>query len=76
MSKRAVEERGSDAEILEGERTDEVDLDDPALYLNREFELLSFQERVLEEAADPTNPLNSEIFFVGRTERVQIQRRT
>ncbi len=65
MSKRAVEERGSDAEILQDERTDEVDLDDPALYLNREFELLSFQERVLEEAADPTNPLLERVRFLA-----------
>src|SRR5437667_131417 len=33
------------------------DLDDPRLYLNRELDLLSFQERVLEEAKDPRTPL-------------------
>jgi len=32
-------------------------LDDAALYLNRELALLRFQERVLEEAQDATNPL-------------------
>ena len=32
-------------------------LDDPSLYINRELALLRFQERVLEEALDPANPL-------------------
>ncbi|MHB1018056.1 MAG: polyphosphate kinase 1 [Coriobacteriia bacterium] len=32
-------------------------LDDPSLYINRELALLGFQERVLEEALDPANPL-------------------
>src|ERR1041384_816575 len=32
-------------------------LDDPALYVNRELGLLSFQWRGLEEARDPSNPL-------------------
>lgn len=32
-------------------------LDDPALYINRELALLRFQERVMEEAFDPANPL-------------------
>lgn len=32
-------------------------LDDPELYINREIALLRFQERVLEEALDPANPL-------------------
>jgi polyphosphate kinase len=30
---------------------------DASLYLNRELSLLAFQERVLEEAFDPANPL-------------------
>ena len=34
-----------------------VPLDDPTLYINREIALLRFQERVLEEALDPANPL-------------------
>lgn len=32
-------------------------LDDPSLFINRELALLQFQERVLEEALDPGNPL-------------------
>ena len=40
-------------------------LDDPALYLNRELSLLSFQSRVLEEAQDPTNPLLERVKFLS-----------
>ncbi|MCU1257431.1 MAG: Polyphosphate kinase [Bryobacterales bacterium] len=32
------------------------DLSDPRLYLDREFSLLAFQRRVLQEAEDPQNP--------------------
>ena len=41
------------------------DLDDPALYVNRELGLLSFQWRVLEEALDPTNPLLDRVNFLA-----------
>src|SRR5712691_7893452 len=41
------------------------DLDDPHLYVNRELGLLSFQERVLEEAKDPTNPLLERVNFLS-----------
>jgi polyphosphate kinase len=41
------------------------DLDDPALYLNRELSLLAFQRRVLEEAEDPTNPLLERVRFLS-----------
>src|SRR5215469_14644839 len=42
-----------------------ANLDDPALYLNRELSLLAFQRRVLEEAEDPTNPLLERIRFLA-----------
>ena len=42
-----------------------VDLDDPSLYINREISLLSFQERVLEEAEDPENPLLERVKFLS-----------
>ena len=42
-----------------------VDLDDCSLYLNREVELLRFQERVLEEAEDPANPLLERMQFLA-----------
>jgi len=40
-------------------------LDDPALYINRELALLRFQERVLEEAFDPANPLLERVKFLA-----------
>jgi polyphosphate kinase len=40
-------------------------LDDPALYLDREISLLSFQRRVLEEARDPGNPLLERLKFLS-----------
>ena len=40
-------------------------LDDPALYINRELSLLAFQRRVLEEAADPDNPLLERVKFLS-----------
>ena len=43
----------------------DVDLDSPALYLNRELSLLCFQERVLEEAEDPGNPLLERVKFLS-----------
>ena len=41
------------------------DLDDPALYVNRELGLLSFQWRVLEEARDASNPLLERTKFLA-----------
>jgi len=42
-----------------------VRLDDPALYINRELSLLAFQQRVLEEAEDDTNPLLERFKFLS-----------
>ena len=41
----------------------EVDLTDPALYLNRELSWLEFNHRVLEEAQDRRNPLFERVKF-------------
>jgi polyphosphate kinase len=41
------------------------DLDDPALYVNRELGLLAFQRRVLEEAEDPGNRLLERVKFLA-----------
>lgn len=42
----------------------ERDLKDPALYLNRELSLLEFNDRVLEQAKDPSNPLLERLRFL------------
>ncbi len=42
-----------------------VDLKSPDLYLNRELSLLRFQERVLEEAQDPSLPLLERLKFIA-----------
>ncbi len=48
------------AKISEG-----VDLDAPALYINRELSLLDFQWRVLDEAKDERNPLLERVKFLA-----------
>jgi polyphosphate kinase len=40
-------------------------LTDPSLYLDRELSLLAFQQRVLEEARDPANPLLERVKFLS-----------
>jgi len=40
-------------------------LTDPSLYVNRELSLLEFQQRVLEEAQDASNPLLERIKFLS-----------
>jgi polyphosphate kinase len=44
---------------------DVIPLNDPSLYLDRELSLLAFQHRVLEEAADPENPLLERVKFLA-----------
>jgi len=39
-------------------------LTDPSLYNNRELSLLEFNERILEEAQDPTNPILERLRFL------------
>src|SRR6187551_2581382 len=38
---------------------------DPGLYINRELGWLAFNERVLEEARDPSNPLLDRLRFLA-----------
>jgi polyphosphate kinase len=42
-----------------------ISFDDPALYINRELSLLEFQQRVLEEAEDESNPLLERVKFLA-----------
>ena len=42
-----------------------IDLDDPTLYINRELGMLEFQRRVLDEAVDPVNPLLERVKFLA-----------
>lgn len=51
--------------VTEARESIPIDLDDPQLYLDRELSLLKFQERVLEEAVDPSNPLLERVKFLS-----------
>src|SRR5271154_6306535 len=44
-----------------------IKLDDPKLYFNRHLQWLAFNERVLEEARDVSNPLLERVKFLAIT---------
>lgn len=44
---------------------EDIDLDDPRLYINRELGTLEFNYRVLEEALDPSQPLLERVKFLA-----------
>lgn len=46
------------------QKIDPVSLSKPALYVNRELSWLEFNQRVLEEAQDPSNPLLERVKFL------------
>ena len=46
-------------------QTASTNLDDPALYINRDLSWLEFNRRVLEEAQDPTVPLLERLKFLA-----------
>lgn len=62
-SSRAVAVAGNDPD--KGSPAATADLNDPALYINRELGLLAFQERVMEEARDQNNPLLERLKFLS-----------
>ena len=50
---------------METDTPSEYDLNDPALFINRELSLLEFNRRVLEEAEDENNPLLERAKFLA-----------
>ena len=58
-----VSQSSSNVELVEPDQ--DFDLDDPSLYLNRELTWLAFNSRVLNEAADPRNPLLERLKFLA-----------
>ncbi len=54
-----------DSELVTPPAGEDWDLDSPALYLNRELTWLSFNQRVLHEAADPRTPLLERVKFLA-----------
>ncbi len=55
---------GTGSTAIAAERPRTADLADPSLYINRELSWLEFNERVLEEARDPTVPLLERLRFL------------
>lgn len=59
----------TDSELPETEccamNADNISLDDPQLYFNRELSWLKFNKRILEEAEDPTQPLLERVKFLA-----------
>ena len=53
------------AEIGDRPKQDASDLDRAPLYVNREFSLIEFQRRVLEEADDPSVPVLERVRFLS-----------
>jgi polyphosphate kinase len=53
------------AKVIKHAIDEQVDLDAPALYFNRELSLLEFQQRVLAQAADSRHPLLERVKFLA-----------
>ena len=49
-----------------------IDLDDEALYLNRELSWIEFNRRVLDEAEDETHPLLERMKFLPSSEHTNV----
>lgn len=55
----------TDPKAMAMAKRDDIDLNDPALYLNRELSWLEFNRRVLEEALDTRHPLLERVKFLS-----------
>jgi polyphosphate kinase len=53
--------------VVEPPEIDPADLKNPALYLNRELSWLEFNQRVLDQAFDPSHPLLERVKFLAIT---------
>lgn len=64
---KAIDEDGGFDNVVElmPSAHEEIDLDDPALYLNRELTWLAFNHRVLNEADDTRTPLLERVKFLA-----------
>lgn len=57
--------KGHEAEGKDATSILDASLDDPSLYINQELSWIRFNERVLEEATDPANPLLERVKFLA-----------
>jgi hypothetical protein len=74
VSRRPRKRRASEADVApapqplqDWSNLDPNDLSNPALYINRELSWLSFNERVLSQAQDPSHPLLERVKFLAIT---------
>src|SRR3990170_4200435 len=74
VSRRPRKRRASEADVTptpqplkDWSNLDPNDLSSPALYVNRELSWLSFNERVLAQAQDPSHPLLERVKFLAIT---------
>src|SRR5215471_1830651 len=65
MNQMAAQDLMDALKINKQDSLSDESLNDPKLYCNRELSLLAFQERVLEEARDPANPLLERVKFLA-----------
>lgn len=64
-SQESAEEVAELIEDTNDQKEEEIDLDDPYLFINRELSLLDFQRRVLEEGLDEKNPPLERVKFLA-----------